>query len=518
MKHLNTIYFLLPIFLNITLFFPSCKGSESSFIDKEDTIPVVNIKPIMDLQAVKTQYANELQVSWTNPDDENLYKIELSYDIQSTEAHARSSSASKQEIKVSRGTQCNILLKLPTYGRYRISAVAISRGGERSETVAITAFPSAPTKDEIHSNIFMNRADTLMTSMMSLFFGKSSHDCWNSNYPNSTGPYWDGDAVVWGQGAGFAGFVAIREASSKVKKYADKYIGLTDRMFNSINRYITTDNNIQAYAVYPANGNERYYDDNVWIGLEMADLYVQTQDSKFLDKAVMVWNYLMKGYDNTCGGGIYWREIPATTSKHTCSTAPTTVLACKLYNITKDDKYLRIAKELYKWLQSHLQDPTDFLYWDNIHPDMSVEKTKYSYNSGQPMQAACLLYKITGDETFLEDAQKIANSAYKKWFTPFNSSALGETFNILKPGHIWFQAILLRGFIELYKIDHNQEYVTAYEKTLTNAWLTACRNKGINLLNTDFRGIDTQTKWEILYEGACVEMLARLASLESNKL
>jgi len=156
---------------------------------------------------------------------------------------------------------------------------------------------------------------------------------------------------------------------------------------------------MQAYAVYPANGNDRYYDDNVWIGLDMIDLYSQTKEQRFLDKAIMVWNYMMTGSDDVCGGGIYWREIPMQkTSKNTCSTAPIAVLGCKLYNITGNKAYLNKAIKLYEWLRKYLRDPEDDLYWDSVHPDMSIAKSKYSYNSGQPMQAACLIYKITGDE------------------------------------------------------------------------------------------------------------------------
>lgn len=369
------------------------------------------------------------------------------------------------------------------------------------------------------NNVFISRAKQLMTSLIKLYLGKSARDCWNNYYPNATGPYWNGDATVWGQGAGFSGYVAIREVSAGISGIGEEYGNMTDRMFNSINRFITTDNNMQAYAVYPANGNDRYYDDNVWIGLDMIDLYSQTKEQRFLDKAIMVWNYLMTGYDDACGGGVYWREIPVLkTGKNTCSSAPAAVLGCKLYNMTGDKAYLNRAIELYEWLSKYLRDPEDDLYWDSIHPDMSVVKNKYSYNSGQPMQAACLIYKITGDEKYLADAQRIAKSAYKKWFMAFHSDALGEDFNILKPDHVWFQSILLRGLIELYRIDGNREYVTAYEKTLSNAWLTDCRNKETNLLNSDFRGINAQTQWDILHEGAIVEMLSKLGMLVKDGL
>ena len=231
----------------------------------------------------------------------------------------------------------------------------------------------------VTANLFVERADTLMTSVMAHFFGKSERDCWNDSYPNATGPYWDGDALVWGQGAGLSGFVAIREASVGIAGLDKKYAGMTERMCNSIDRFLTTDNGIDAYAVYPAKGNDRFYDDNVWIGLSMIDLYNQTKEKKFLNKAVMVWKYLMKGYDKTCGGGIHWKEMNgASNTKHTCSTAPTAVLGCKLYQLTKDKTYLNTAVELYEWLQKYLQDPTDYLYWDCIGPDMVPQKTKYT--------------------------------------------------------------------------------------------------------------------------------------------
>jgi hypothetical protein len=88
---------------------------------------------------------------------------------------------------------------------------------------------------------------------------------------------------LFGGRSSFSGFVACAKLLLECllqKKYAD----MTDRMYNSINRFITTDNNLKAYAVYPQNGNERYYDDNVWIGLDMAELYEQTKEKRFLEE------------------------------------------------------------------------------------------------------------------------------------------------------------------------------------------------------------------------------------------
>lgn len=515
MKQMKTIFNLfLLLFVSLSVF-SSCEDDDEDLSLKDDVLSSVG--PVAFLRAEATENENELLVSWTNPSNKDVIKVELSY--RNTKSTARSFTASPILIDVTRDTESTRLIKVPEYATYEITAIAINKAGKRSVKESILASPYEPEEGDKLIPVFMERADAMMTSVMTLYFGKSSRDCWNSVYPNATGPYWDGDALVWGQGSGLSGFVAIREAATGLEGLQQKYANMTDRMYNSINRFITTDNGKKAYAVYPANGNDRFYDDNVWIGLDMADLFAQTKDTRYLEKSKMVWDYLMTGNDDTCGGGIYWKEMnEATDTKHTCSTAPTAVLGCKLYTLTNEKKYLDKAVELYKWLQTYLQDPDDNLYWDCIGPDMQPSKAKYTYNTGQPMQAACLLHKLTGEAKYLTDAQNLAKAAYKKWFIPFNSYALGESFNILEPGHVWFQAIMLRGYVELYKIDKNRTYLSAYEKTLTNAWLSNCRNPETNLLNGDFRGGTTQTSWEILHEGACIEMLARLAALERDGL
>ncbi|WP_333889366.1 glycoside hydrolase family 76 protein [Sphingobacterium siyangense] len=377
----------------------------------------------------------------------------------------------------------------------------------------------AEDQDEV-SSIFKN-ADELMTSLTTLYLDGKPRDIWTNTYPQSDG-YWDGAAVIWGHGAAFSGYVALKEAAERYPAYKSKYKQQYDqRLLTAIDKFRNKRNDgPEAYAVYPGESDERFYDDNIWVGLDMVDLYELTKEQKYLDRAKLVWEFVKSGTDNSLGGGVYWKE--GTPGKNTCSTAPAAVLAAKLYQATKEKSYLDSAKELYQWLKNTLQDHSDYLYWDNVRlndpndPEsgLKIDKTKYTYNAGQPMQAAVLLYKLTGESSYLEEAKNIAASAYKKWFIPFKSEILGESFQILEPGHVWFQAILLRGYVELFQVDAVDTYVSAYKKTLQHAWASSARNKNTNLLNTDFRGGTTQGKWEILYEGACVEMMARLAKLE----
>ena len=55
-------------------------------------------------------------------------------------------------------------------------------------------------------------AHTLMTKVIEYYYHKGPRTCWQTWYPKADG-YWDGDALVWGQGSGLSAFVAMREAS-----------------------------------------------------------------------------------------------------------------------------------------------------------------------------------------------------------------------------------------------------------------------------------------------------------------
>lgn len=385
-------------------------------------------------------------------------------------------------------------------------------------SVAICLFTSStqPTLETRKKKVpeMMERAHSLMTTVIDYYFGKSDRGCWLTTYPYHGGEYWDGDALVWGQGAGLSGFVAMREAT-RGTNLEKNYRRLDNKMYNGIQKFFCLDHGVLAYSVYPDSGNDRFYDDNAWIGIDMVDWYTETKNKRYLEQAVVVWNYLIDhGWNSQCGGGIRWQELGTPTfGTNTCSTAPTAVLGCKLYQTTGDKKYLDWAIKCYDYLLSHLQDKSDHLFYDNIQPDGSIGRAKFSYNSGQPLQAACLLYKITKEQRYLDEAHLIAQNAHEKWFKPYHSQELNESFNILKPGHFWFHTIMARGYFELYSIDNDRRYVNDIEKSMLHAWSSKCHQSN-NLINdSDLSGDTPQTKWDILQQGAVVEMYARLATL-----
>ena len=127
------------------------------------------------------------------------------------------------------------------------------------------------------------------------------------------------------------------------------------------------------------------------------------------------------------------------------------------------------------------------------------------------METACLLYQITRKKEYLKEAQQMAEAAFAKWFDNYYYPQLRREIKVAK-GNTWFNAILLRGYLALYRIDGNNQYIKAYEDMFNNVWMAPEGMDQTGLLNyNDFKGLKPQKSWEVIHIGACVEMMARLA-------
>lgn len=314
-------------------------------------------------------------------------------------------------------------------------------------------------------------------------------------------------SYLWPYSGTFSAVNALFEATQD-SKYLDL---LNDRVLNGLEEYFDTARTPYAYSSYirTAPASDRFYDDNIWLGIDFTDTYQMTKEQKYLDKAQLIWKFIESGTDSILGGGIYWCEQKKG-SKNTCSNAPGSVFALKLFQATNDSSYFNKGKELYEWTQKNLQDPADYLYYDNIGLNGNIGKAKFAYNSGQMMQSAALLYQLTQDPTYLKDAQNIAKACYNYFFTDFTPET-GESFKMLKKGDVWFTAVMLRGFIELYKIDKDKVYMDAFNKSLAYAWDHARDEKG--LFNSDFSGNEKDKRKWLLTQAAIVEMYGRLAAI-----
>jgi len=238
-----------------------------------------------------------------------------------------------------------------------------------------------------------------------------------------------------------------------------------------------------------AGGDGRFFDDNQWIGIAYLDAYHRTKKTPYLDLAKDIYEFTLTGYDAIAGGGLYWKEFDSTT-KNTCSNGPEVLMALQLYKATSEKKYLDTAILIYDWVNKNLQSP-EGLYYDNIMlPSLKIDQRIYTYNTGTMLQSDVLLYQITGKEKYLASARKIAASTLNYFFK-----------DGLFPDNYWFNAVLLRGYVELYKVDKERKYLAAFKTYANKVWNTQRDTKNL---------VGTRKIKSLIDQAAYLEIIARL--------
>ncbi|MEO5999628.1 MAG: glycoside hydrolase family 76 protein [Chitinophagaceae bacterium] len=267
-------------------------------------------------------------------------------------------------------------------------------------------------------------------------------------------------------------------------------------VMQTLNLYHTNKPPVPGYDSYVVKegGGDRFYDDNQWIGLACIDAYKRVKNKACLDVAKEMYRFMMSGYDTVAGGGLYWKEGDHT-SKNTCSNGPGVILALQLYLVEKDKKYLDTAKLIYEWTQKNLQAPSG-IYYDAIKiPGGRIDKRSYTYNTGTMLQSAVLLYNITHENAYLQEAHKMANASLESFY------------NGKFPGNYWFNAVLLRGYIELYKVDKEKRFLQAFIQDADRIWKE--ERDAENL-------IGTKPPKKFLDQSAMLEIYARIAKLQKD--
>jgi Predicted glycosyl hydrolase len=262
---------------------------------------------------------------------------------------------------------------------------------------------------------------------------------------------------------------------------------------------------------------DRFYDDNAIAGLDMLRAYEQTGDAQYLDKAEKCLAFDMSGESDHHGGGLFWNEqYRLNNVSHPWSmkaanvTALAANLALRLHEITGRQEYLTAAQRWYEWVKLKLQDPGDKIIWNSIAmKDGSVNTTKWTYNTGAMITNACYLYKITQDAGYLTEAKALAKASYDYFTRPVGT--LGRFFPAHDP---WFTMILLRGYMDLYALDKNDEYINTMIKNVDYAWLNSRNADG--LFAEDWSGQHTGRYYWILTQECMVEIYALISKYKNE--
>lgn len=382
----------------------------------------------------------------------------------------------------------------------------------------LMAMASSCHRRMFSDRVFSGHAGELLDSTYK-YYGVGSSLLYHETYPvrkDGKVSYLAGDdtvsvdkvAYLWPTSGLFSAVNALFRATGdgKYRKMLD------ERILPGLMCYYDTTRVEHCYQSYLAKAghSDRFYDDNIWLGIDFVETYELTGHADYLSSAEGIWRFIESGRDSLLGDGVYWCEQKKF-SKNTCSNAPASVLALKLYRATGDAGYLKAGEELYRWTKAHLQDSADYLYFDNMNLSGKIDRMKYQYNSGQMMQAAALLYQITGEKAYLDDAENLAKACGDYFF----KQEEGGGYRCIKDGNVWFVAVMLRGFEELYAVDGDARYLKDFSATLDRLWKEGRDGRG---LFEDGRFTPSPErkdapKW-LLTQAALIEMYARLSTLK----
>jgi hypothetical protein len=219
------------------------------------------------------------------------------------------------------------------------------------------------------------------------------------------------------------------------------------------------------YAPYPG-GQERYYDDNAWVGLDAVQAHSQIEgrpdDSLWLHKAKRTFGVVLAGQDDD--GGVRWKEGPVGRpgSRNACSTAPAIELALRLHTLTGADRYRHVAERADAWLWRELASSGGLLF-DHVDPDGTIEPTLWSYNQGAAIGADVLWWRLTGDQARLDRATATAGSALDHFVR-------GDGLWRQPPA---FNAIFFRNLLQLHAAVPQPGMVAELDRYLERVWREA---------------------------------------------
>lgn len=248
-----------------------------------------------------------------------------------------------------------------------------------------------------------------------------------------------------------------------------------------------------------------FYDDNEWVGIELARLYELDHNTEALQQAEQIIAFVMAGWQTTgpsgqplpCPGGVPFSNAASNVSRNTVTTAPGAELAVQLYRITHNIRYLEFAEMAYGWVRACLLEPSG-LYADHINLSGSIQRSLWSYNQGSMMGAGMLLYLATRNREYLTQARRTAAAA-RTYFT----------YNRLSGENPFFAAVYFRNLLYLNYFTHEAPGSLPVREYAYYAWLR-------HRLSDNLFAYGSPPSPELLRQAAIVQIYALLSTSPST--
>lgn len=239
----------------------------------------------------------------------------------------------------------------------------------------------------------------------------------------------------------------------------DTYRPLMQKFFTALDGYWDTKVKIPGYEAAPTRGggNDKYYDDNAWMVITFLEAYEMTRDERYLKRADETLKFVLSGWDEQCGGGIWWHQGHKDGTKNVCANAPAAVGCLRLAKFRAADAakpLIEQAQKIVDWTVKALQ-ADDGLFDDRkVVASGEIKRGKLTYNSALMLRSTLGLYRVTGNKEYRDQANRIGKAA--DWFL---NAQTGVYRDPVKWAHFMVEADL-----ELYRITKEDYLLTRAKK------------------------------------------------------
>ena len=156
-----------------------------------------------------------------------------------------------------------------------------------------------------------------------------------------------------------------------------------------------------------------YFDDNLWWALAWVAASDLTGDERYRAAAQAIFAHSLSGWDDTCGGGLWWNE------KRDYKNAITnelflTLAALLAARVPGQREYRDWALRSWEWLHgSGLIGPSGLVNDGLTAACANNGDTTWTYNQGVILGGLAALHELTGDEAYLRQGEVTADAAVR---------------------------------------------------------------------------------------------------------
>jgi predicted alpha-1,6-mannanase (GH76 family) len=154
-----------------------------------------------------------------------------------------------------------------------------------------------------------------------------------------------------------------------------------------------------------------FFDDNLWWALAWVAARDLTGEERYLAAARAVFAHSLNGWDDACGGGLWWNTDR--TYKNAITNELFLTLAAQLaHRVPGERRYRDWALREWEWLHaSGLIGPAGLVNDGLTAACANNGGTTWTYNQGVILGGLAALHEVTGDQGYLRQGELIADAA-----------------------------------------------------------------------------------------------------------